>query len=112
MASNARGLPVANFTNHRRKAWQTSVSRRVGPSGTEPNDLTDAGHRFAALGYEPGVRGNHWCVRLKSFFIRHNVDSGVVTSTNLDYYRDDGVKCPRPEAVRAPPLAPVAAQCD
>ena len=35
--------------------------------------------------------GNHSRVRLKSFFIRHNIDNGVVTSTNLGYYRDDVV---------------------
>ena len=32
--------------------------------------------------------GNHSRVHLKSFFIRHNIDNGVVTSTNLGYYRD------------------------
>jgi len=35
------------------------------------------------------IEGNHSRVRVKSFFIRHNIDNGVVTSTNLGYYRDD-----------------------
>jgi hypothetical protein len=49
---------------------------------------------------EPGVGSQHWVTNLvfegsharahvKSFFIRQNVENGVVKSTNLGYYRDD-----------------------
>jgi hypothetical protein len=48
----------------------------------------------------PGVGSQHWVSNLvfegnrarahvKSFFIRQNVENGVVKSTNLGYYRDD-----------------------
>ena len=48
---------------------------------------------------QPGTGSQHWVtnlvfegdhsrVRLKSFFIRHNIENGVVKSTNLGYYRD------------------------
>jgi hypothetical protein len=51
---------------------------------------------------EPGSGAQHWVTnlvfdgdhsraRVKSFFIRQNVEDGVVTSTNLGYYRDDVV---------------------
>jgi hypothetical protein len=33
--------------------------------------------------------GNHSRVHLKSFFIRQNIERGMVTSTNLGYYRDE-----------------------
>ena len=35
--------------------------------------------------------GNHARVHVKSYFIRQNVEAGVVKSTNLGYYRDDVV---------------------
>jgi uncharacterized protein (TIGR02246 family) len=49
---------------------------------------------------EPGSGSQHWVTnlvfeghharaRVKSFFIRQNVERGSVTSTNLGYYRDD-----------------------